>query len=51
MYDKVLEGMKQTAQVAAYPTPFDIGFPQMPDYTLTPWAAEYRRKHLAGGSK
>ena len=51
MYDKVLEGMKQTAQVAAYPTPFDIGFPQMPDYTLTTWAAEYRRKHLAGGSK
>jgi len=51
MYDKVVEGMKQTAQVAAYPTPFDIGFPQMPDYTLTTWAAEYRRKHLAGGSK
>jgi len=51
MYDKVVEGMKQTAQVATYPTPFDIGFPQMPDYTLTTWAAEYRRKHLAGGSK
>ena len=48
MYDEILDGMRQTADVAAYPTPFDIGFPQMPDYTLTPEAAEYRRKHLAG---
>jgi hypothetical protein len=46
MYDKILEGMRQTVNVAAYPTPFDIDFPQMPDYTLTPWAAEYRRRHL-----
>ena len=46
MYDQILEGMRQTAKVAAYPTPFDIGFPQMPDYTLTPRAVEYRRKHL-----
>jgi uncharacterized protein (DUF169 family) len=47
-YDEILDGMRQTADVAAYPTPFDIGFPQMPDYTLTPWAVEYRRQHLAG---
>jgi hypothetical protein len=46
MYDKILEGMRQTVNVAAYPTPFDIDFPQMPDYTLTPWAVEYRRRHL-----
>ncbi|MEN3203197.1 MAG: DUF169 domain-containing protein [Atribacterota bacterium] len=44
MYDEILEGMRQTAKVATYPTPFDIGFPQMPDYTLTPWAVEYRQK-------
>ncbi|PIU28890.1 MAG: hypothetical protein COT09_03620 [Candidatus Hydromicrobium americanum] len=46
MYDKILEGMRQTAKVAPYPIPFDITFPQMPDYTLTPWAVEYRDKHL-----
>lgn len=51
MYEKILEGMKKTAEVAAYPVPFDIGFPQMPDYTLTPWSVEYRRKHLTGSSK
>jgi len=39
-----MKGME--IKVAAYPTPFDIGFPQMPDYTLTPRAVEYRRKHL-----
>jgi uncharacterized protein (DUF169 family) len=51
MYEKILEGMKATAEVAAYPVPFDIGFPQMPDYTLTAAAVDYRRKHLAGGSR
>jgi len=51
IYDKIIEGMKRTAEVAPYPIPFDIEFPQMPDYTLTPWAVEYRRKHLTGGSK
>jgi uncharacterized protein (DUF169 family) len=44
MYDKILEGMSKTAGVATYPVPFDIGFPQMPDYTLTSWAVEYRQK-------
>jgi uncharacterized protein (DUF169 family) len=48
MYETILEGMRRTADVAAYPTPFDIGFPQIPDYTLTPWSAEYRRQHLSG---
>ncbi|HEK86086.1 MAG: DUF169 domain-containing protein [Candidatus Saccharicenans sp.] len=48
LYEKILEGMRKTADVAAYPVPFDIGFPQMPDYTLTPWSVEYRRKHLTG---
>lgn len=48
LYDEILDGMKKTAELAAYPTLFDIGFPQMPDYTLTTWAAEYRKKHLIG---
>lgn len=48
LYEEILDGMKKTAEVAAYPTPFDIGFLQMPDYTLTTWAAEYRKKHLIG---
>jgi len=44
MYDEILEGMKATAKVAAYPVPFDIAFPQMPDYTLTDWAVEFRKR-------
>jgi len=44
LYDGILEGMKATEKVAPYPTPFDIGFPQMPDYTLTPWATKHERK-------
>lgn len=48
LYDEILEGMKATADVSAYPIPFDIGFPQMPNYTLTSWAADYRKKHLTG---
>lgn len=44
MYEQILEGMRKTAKVAAYPIPFDIGFPQMPDYTLTSWSVEYRQK-------
>jgi uncharacterized protein (DUF169 family) len=44
MYDEILEGMKATAKVAAYPIPFDIAFPQMPDYTLTDWAVEFRKR-------
>lgn len=40
---KILEGLRGTAKTAAYPTPFDIGFPQMPDYTLTGWAVDYRK--------
>ena len=48
LYDEILEGMRATADIAAYPIPFDIGFPQMPDYTLTSWAADYRKKHLTG---
>jgi len=44
LYDEVLEGMKATASVAAYPTPFDISFPQMPDYTLTDWAVAFRKR-------
>lgn len=40
---EILEGLRGTAKTAAYPTPFDIGFPQMPDYTLTEWAVQYRR--------
>jgi len=47
MYEKILEGIKATAEVAAYPTPFDIAFPQMPDYTLTDWAVKYRQKNKA----
>jgi len=43
MYDEIVEGMKATSNVAPYPTPFDIGFPQMPDYTLTEWAAAYHK--------
>jgi len=48
LYDEILEGIKATAKVAFYPTTFDIGFPEMTDYTLTQWAVEYRRKHLMG---
>ena len=44
MAQEILEGIRGTAQTAAYPTPFDIGFPQMPDYTLTEWAAAYRKR-------
>jgi len=45
-YEMILEGMKATEPVAPYPIPFDIGFPQMPDYTLTEKAIEYRKKLL-----
>lgn len=45
MVDEILEGLKGTAEVAAYPTPIDIFFPQMPDYTLTEWAVKYRKEH------
>jgi len=48
LYNEIIGGMKATAEVAAYPTPFDIGFPQMPDYTLTENAAKYSREHLTG---
>lgn len=41
---EILEGLRGTAKTAAYPTPFDIAFPQMPDYTLTDWAVAYRQK-------
>jgi len=43
LYNKILAGMEATLEVAAYPIPFDIGFPQMPDYTLTPNAVKYRK--------
>lgn len=42
--EEILEGLRGTSKTAAYPTPFDIGFPQMPDYTLTPWAVGWRAK-------
>jgi uncharacterized protein (DUF169 family) len=41
---EILEGLRGTTQTAAYPTPFDIGFPQMPDYTLTEWAVQFRKR-------
>jgi uncharacterized protein (DUF169 family) len=41
--DEILEGLQGTAKTAAYPTPMDIGFPQMPDYTLTDWAVNFRK--------
>jgi len=40
---EILEGLRGTAKTSAYPTPFDIAFPQMPDYTLTEWAVNYRK--------
>lgn len=43
MLEEIMEGIKATAKVSPYPIPYDMGFPQMPDYTLTPWAVEYRR--------
>ncbi len=43
LISEILEGLRGTAKTAAYPTPFDIGFPQMPDYTLTSWAVDYRK--------
>jgi uncharacterized protein (DUF169 family) len=46
LYDKILGGMRATVGVAPYPIPFDIGFPQMPDYTLTPNAVEYRKNMI-----
>lgn len=43
MADEILDGLRGTAKTAAYPTPMDIGFPQMPDYTLTDWSVAYRK--------
>jgi len=40
---EIMEGLRGTSQTAAYPTTFDICFPQMPDYTLTNWAVNYRK--------
>lgn len=48
-YDEILAGMKETGEAAAYPTPFDLGFRQISDYTLTTWTGEDRRNHLIGG--
>jgi len=38
-----LVGLQGTVKTAAYPTPMDIGFPQMPDYTLTDWSVAFRK--------
>lgn len=48
MKGEILEGIRGTAKVAAYPTPFDISFPQMPDYTLTQWAVKHRKEKMKG---
>lgn len=44
MHNEIIAGMKATEDVAPYPVPFDIGFPQMPSYTLTSWAVDYKKK-------
>lgn len=49
MAQEILEGLVGTAKTAAYPTPVDIGFPQMPDYTLTDWAVAFRRGKIGSG--
>jgi uncharacterized protein (DUF169 family) len=41
--DEILDGLQGTTKTAAYPTPMDIGFPQMPDYTLTDWSVAFRK--------
>jgi len=41
--DETLDGLQGTAKTAAYPTPMDICFPQMPDYTLTDWSVAFRK--------
>ena len=41
--DEILDGLHGTEKTAAYPTPMDIGFPQMPDYTLTDWSVAFRK--------
>jgi len=43
MLEEIMEGVKAAAKVSPYPIPDDMGFPQMPYYTLAPWAVEYRR--------
>lgn len=47
MTAEILTGLQGTTKTAAYPIPFDIGFPQMPDYTLTDQAVEFRRARKA----
>lgn len=49
MAQEILDGLVGTAKTAAYPTPVDIGFPQMPDYTLTDWAVGFRRGKVGSG--
>lgn len=51
MTAEILEGLRGTAKTAAYPTPFDIGFPQMPDYTLTDWSVDFRRQRKTAVKK
>lgn len=46
-YEEILKGMEATEKVAPYPIPFDIGFPQMPDYTLTNQAVQYRKRAIS----
>lgn len=49
MAQEILDGLVGTAKTAAYPMPMDIGFPQMPDYTLTDWAVAFRRGKVGSG--
>lgn len=40
---EILEGLRGTSKTATYPTPVAMGFPQMPDYTLTECAVNFRK--------